>query len=76
MPKLPVVKPRKLIRALKKLGFFEYHQVGSHLQLKHSDGRRITIPIHGGKDINRGTLRGIINDAKISVDKLIELLKK
>ena len=68
MPKLPVIKARKLIRALKKLGFFEYHQVGSHVQFKHEDGQ--------GKDINRGTLRGIINDLNISVDEFIKILKK
>lgn len=76
MPKLPVIKARELIRALKKLGFFKYHQVGSHAQFKHEDGRRITIPVHQGKDINRGTLRGIINDLNISVDEFIKTLKK
>ncbi|MCK5061575.1 type II toxin-antitoxin system HicA family toxin [Candidatus Parcubacteria bacterium] len=75
MPKLPVIRARELIRALKKLGFFEYHQVGSHAQFKHEDGRRITIPVHQGKDINRGTLRGIISDLNISVDEFIKVLK-
>jgi predicted RNA binding protein YcfA (HicA-like mRNA interferase family) len=76
MPKLPVVKPRELIRALKKLGFFEYHQNGSHLQFKHKNGKRITVPVHCGRDIYRGTLRGIIYDINISVDDFINILKK
>ncbi len=41
MPKLPVIKARVLLKTLQKLGFYEYHQVGSHIQLKHPDGRRI-----------------------------------
>jgi len=49
MPKLPVVKTKELIRALKKLDFFEHHRVGSHAQFKHLDGRRTTIPVHYGK---------------------------
>lgn len=76
MPKLPVVKARELIRVLGKLGFFEYHRVGSHAQFKHVDGRRTTIPVHHGKDVRGGTLRGIINDIDISVEEFISILRK
>ena len=76
MPKLPVVKARELVRVLKKLGFFEHHRVGSHIQFKNSKKKRITVPIHRGKDINRGTLRGIINDIGLTVDEFIKVLKK
>lgn len=76
MPKLPVLKGRELIRVLVQLGFFEYHHVGSHVQFKHHDGRRLTVPVHGGRDITPGTLRGIISDMGISVEEFIILLKK
>lgn len=76
MPKLPVIKPRELIRVLEKLEFFEFHRVGSHAQFKHFDGRRITIPIHQGKDIKSGTLRGIIKDINLTVEEFIKILKK
>jgi len=36
MSKLPSLKPREIVKKLKKLGFIEYHQVGSHLTLKTS----------------------------------------
>jgi predicted RNA binding protein YcfA (HicA-like mRNA interferase family) len=49
MPKLPVLKAKELTRVLIKLGFYKYHQVGSHAQFKHPDGRRVTVPIHPGK---------------------------
>lgn len=75
MPKLPVIKSRELIRALNRLGFFEFHQVGNHAQFKHSDGRRITVPIHSGKDINKKTLKGIIGDLNISTEEFIAILK-
>jgi predicted RNA binding protein YcfA (HicA-like mRNA interferase family) len=74
MPKLPVVKVKELIRVLNKLGFFEYHRVGSHTQFKHPDGRRITIPIHQGKDVKKGILRGILNDIDLSVEEFISFL--
>jgi len=76
MPKLPVIKSQELIRALKKLGFLKYHQVGSHAQFKNLNGQKITVPVHAGKDINKKTLKGIINDLEIDVEKFIVLLKK
>ena len=75
MPKLPVIKSRELIQVLRRLGFFEFHRVGSHAQFKHSDGRRITVPIHSGKDIKKKTLKGIIDDLDLSVEKFIKILK-
>jgi len=76
MAKLPVIKTRELIRALQALGFVEYHRVGSHAQFKNPDGRRVTIPVHAGRDIKRGTLRGIINDLDMTVEEFIQALKR
>lgn len=76
MPKLPVVKAKELLRTLKKLGFFPYHQVGSHIQLKHVDGRRTTIPYHPSKEIRRGTLKAIIDDLDMSVEEFTKAIKK
>ncbi len=76
MPKLPIIKARELIRVLQKLGFFLHHQVGSHAQFKHPDGRRVTVPIHPGNDMNRKTLKGIIDDLNIAVEDFISLLKE
>jgi len=76
MPKLPAIKAKELIRVLKKLGFFKFHQVGSHAQFKHPNGRRITVPIHPGKDIGKKTLKGIIDDLELRVEEFIKILKK
>lgn len=74
MPKLPIIKSKDLVKALNKMGFFEYHRVGSHVQLKHSDGRRTTIPLHVGKDMPRGTVRAILKQIHISLEELIRIL--
>jgi predicted RNA binding protein YcfA (HicA-like mRNA interferase family) len=74
-PKLPSVNARQLIRALKKAGFEEQRQRGSHLHLKRdSDGKRVTVPVHKGRSIPTGTLRAILRDADISVETFLELL--
>ena len=75
MSELPILKAKELIRVIEKLGFFKHHQVGSHAQFKHSDGRRVTIPIHGGKDIGKKTLKGIIDDLKIGRDEFVKILR-
>lgn len=76
MPKLPIIKARELLKTLNKLEFYKHHQVGSHIQLKHPDGRRTTIPYHPNQEIRRGTLKAIIDDLEMTVDEFIEVLKK
>ncbi|MFA5000655.1 MAG: type II toxin-antitoxin system HicA family toxin [Candidatus Paceibacterota bacterium] len=76
MPKLPVIKVRELVKILDRLGFLKHHCIGSHAQFKRIDGYRITIPIHHGKDFDKGILRGIIGDLNLTVDEFIVLLKK
>ena len=76
MPKLPVIKARILLKLLKKLGFYEHHQVGSHIQLKHEDGRRTTLSFHPNQEIRRGTLKAIIDDLEMTVEEFIKTLKK
>ncbi len=75
MPQLPQVTPKKLVQALKKLGFFEHRQrATSHLVLVHPDGRRAIIAMHSGRDIPAGTLYGILRDIEISPKELKKLL--
>ncbi|OFV81684.1 MAG: hypothetical protein A2Y78_14535 [Acidobacteria bacterium RBG_13_68_16] len=70
--KLPQVSGDELLRALKRLGFVEQRQRGSHVHLKRlSDNRRLTVPIHKGKTIPPGTLRAILRDGELSVEDLI-----
>ncbi|MDO8663225.1 MAG: type II toxin-antitoxin system HicA family toxin [Candidatus Wildermuthbacteria bacterium] len=55
--------------------FYEYHQSGSHIQLRHLDnpGLRVTIPFHK-KDLSPKTLKSIIKQAGISVEGFLNLL--
>jgi predicted RNA binding protein YcfA (HicA-like mRNA interferase family) len=73
--KLPRITSGEVIRALKKAGFVEWRQKGSHLHLKRlSDNTRVTIPVHRGRTIPPGTLRGIIRDAGLTVEEFVDLL--
>lgn len=66
MPKLPTIRAKDLIKFLLKQGFILDHISGSHHILRHPDKRKTTIPVHGNKDIPRGTLHAILNDLRIS----------
>jgi len=47
MPKLPIIRPLELVRILKKLGFIEKRQKGSHLIMLHEKKEnQVTVPIH------------------------------
>ena len=73
---LPSLSPQKVVRALKQAGFVELRQKGSHLLLyNQATNRRVTIPMHKGKDIKKQLLRKILDkEAKMSVEEFLKLL--
>ena len=71
MTKLPLLKGQDLIAILKKHGFEVIRQRGSHVRMKHPDGRVTTVPIHKGQNIGRGLLRKIMRDTELSVDDIL-----
>ena len=52
MTKLPLITGTELIKILEKLGFKTVRQVGSHVFLRHSDGRTTIIPVHPGEKLD------------------------
>lgn len=74
MTRLPQVDAVRLIRALKRAGFIEDEQRGSHLSLWHPVKEiSTTVPIHGG-DIGRGLLKQILKQAGLSEKEFREFL--
>jgi predicted RNA binding protein YcfA (HicA-like mRNA interferase family) len=74
MPPVPAVRGDRVVRALERAGFAVVRVSGSHRILRHPDGRGTTVPVHPGRDIAKGTLRGILSDSGLSVDDLLKLL--
>lgn len=74
MPRLPSVTAKDLVRVLEGIGFEAVRQRGSHLRLKHADGRTVTVPMHSSKDVGRGLMRKILRDAELTPDEFLELL--
>lgn len=54
---------REILKILRKDGWYEVNQEGSHLQLKHpTKSGKVTVPRHSG-DIAPGTLKRIYEQA-------------
>jgi predicted RNA binding protein YcfA (HicA-like mRNA interferase family) len=75
MPRLPTLRARQVIRALKKAGFVEDRQKGSHLVMRHPVTKTLTvIPVHTGKTLKRALVRSILQDANLSEAEFLKLL--
>jgi len=56
---------RELLRILKKDGWYEVEQHGSHIQMKHeTKPNKVTVPCHNG-DIKLKTLNSILRQAEL-----------
>jgi len=60
MTDYPAITFRTLIQKVKKIGFKKIRQKGSHIRFVHRDGRKVTIPDHGNKNVPYGLLAKII----------------
>jgi predicted RNA binding protein YcfA (HicA-like mRNA interferase family) len=74
MDKIYPLPPKKVIKALGKIGFQQIRQKGSHLFMRHPDGRTTLITLHPGEDIGKGMIIKIIHDAKITREEWLELI--
>jgi predicted RNA binding protein YcfA (HicA-like mRNA interferase family) len=59
------VNGSEAVRALRRLGFEERRQTGSHVIMR-KDGRTVVVPMH--RPIKPGTLRGLIEQAGVTVE--------
>jgi predicted RNA binding protein YcfA (HicA-like mRNA interferase family) len=66
MAKLPCLSGQKVARALERLGFERRRQRGSHLVMRRA-GAVCVVPMH--REVDQGTLRGVLRQAGISEDK-------
>jgi predicted RNA binding protein YcfA (HicA-like mRNA interferase family) len=75
MSKLPSLTGKEVVSLLKKVGFFVERQRGSHVFLKHDDGRATVVPIHSGETIGPGLLSKILRDVEMTKDELFKIVE-
>lgn len=74
MPKLPILSGAEVIKILEKgFGFEFVSQKGSHIKLrKVVDNQTITTVIPNHKELMTGTLRGVLDLAKVSIEEFVD----
>ncbi len=65
MPTYPT-SSKAIVSILEKEGFEKVSQKGSHVKMKHPDGRIVIVP-HPKKDLPLGTVRNIFKSAQIAL---------
>jgi predicted RNA binding protein YcfA (HicA-like mRNA interferase family) len=70
---MPSAKARDFQRVAASLGFVLVRQTGSHQQWEHPDGRQVTIPIHGGREIGPPLFFNILKQLGISLQQFQQL---
>ena len=70
---LPLLSGKQVLAALTRLGFVETHRKGSHVKMKHADGRLIVFPFHD--EVDRFTLKGVLRDAEIKIEDFLKQVK-
>ena len=58
---------------LTRLGFVQVLRKGSHVKMKHADGRMIVFPFHD--EVDRYTLKGALRDADVDIKKFLEAVR-
>lgn len=74
MPRLPRLRGRDVIAALKRAGFVVLRIKGSHHFLRHADGRATVVPVHTGETIGPGLLLKILKDIDMSIEEFRSLV--
>lgn len=75
MPKLPSVSGERVVKALKRAGFVQLRQKGSHVSLEKSVGGQIwktVVPMHS--ELAKGTLSDILKQSGLTLEEFLEVL--
>jgi len=75
LSRLGSYRGEEVVRAFQRAGWKITRQRSSHVILdKEGYEATLSIPVHKGKNVKRGTLRDLIKDARMSVDEFLEYI--
>jgi len=66
---------KKVIKTLSKLGFKMVRRKGSHVVMKHADGRITVVPVHAKEELGIGLLNKIAEDTGLTKEEFIRVLE-
>jgi predicted RNA binding protein YcfA (HicA-like mRNA interferase family) len=74
MPPVPLLRPTEVIKIFEKFGWSVVRQRGSHIILTKS-GNIATLSVPNHSAVARGTLRGLISKAGLTIDEFLQASK-
>ena len=75
MPPVPILRPSEVVKTFQKLGWSVARQRGSHIILT-KPGHIATLSVPEHAEVARGTLRGLIAKAGLTVEQFVEALNR
>ena len=75
MSRLPRRTAREVVRALSRASFEVVRMRGSHIFLKHMDGRTTMVPVHSGDTIGPGLMTKIRRDVEMTPAEFARMLE-
>jgi predicted RNA binding protein YcfA (HicA-like mRNA interferase family) len=76
MNSLHNLKPDRVIKAFERVGWKKRGQTGSHVHLtKEGNVNILSIPVHKGKAIKQGLLKGQIKKAGLTQEEFMKLYR-
>lgn len=76
MTRFPALEGKEVVAILLKFGFAIDRQRGSHLFMKHSDGRATVVPIHAAENIGPGLFAKILRDVELNREDFMKSKKR
>jgi len=74
LTRLGSYKGEEVVKAFQRAGWKIARQRSSHIILeKEGHEATLSVPVHKGKNVKRGTLRDLIRDAKMSMDEFLNI---
>jgi predicted RNA binding protein YcfA (HicA-like mRNA interferase family) len=74
MSRIPSLRPRQVVAALERCGFVVVRISGSHYQLFNERTRRHTTVPHHNRDLPRGTVSAIVQQAGLTREDFLKAL--
>ena len=74
MTRMPRLTGERLVQSLQRAGFEVARRKGSHVMLKHPDGRGTVVPVHASETVGVGLMSKIQNDMGVDRETFIRIL--
>ena len=74
MPPIPLLRPTEVIKIFERFGWTVVRQRGSHIILT-KPGNIATLSVPNHSEVARGTLRGLISKAGLTIEEFIQANK-